>query len=134
MGEAPSHSASRSFALSVFVSLAVAACGGRPADTASPGRPAENASHKYLPVFVTSDGVIVAGGQEVSLSRLEAELATAKADDTVVVFWREPSGQDRAGHGMLVLKTIQAKGVEVRMCGNRECSDTIGPDGKLRPE
>ena len=129
MVERPLLSASRSFAFSAFASLVLAACAGRPAE-----RSAEAASQKFLALFVTGEGVIYAGGQEVSLSRLEEELAAAKAANTVVVFWREPSRPDRAGHGMFVLKTVQAAGVKLRMCGSRDCADTIGPDGTLRPE
>ena len=89
---------------------------------------------KYLTVFVSRDGVIAADGQEVSLSRLEEELDKAKAASAVILFAREPSERGRAGHAMLVLKTIQARGLKLRFCTARDCSDAIGPDGKLRPE
>ena len=89
---------------------------------------------KYLTVFVSKDGEIAADGQEVSLSRLEDELDKAKAANAVVLFAREPSERGRAGHAMLVLKTIQARELKIRFCTARDCSDAIGPDGKIRPE
>ena len=97
-------------------------------------RAPEAANQKYLTVFVSQDGVISADRQEVSLSRLEEELDRAKASNAVVLFAREPSERGRAAYGMMVLKTIQARGLKLRFCTARDCSDTIGPDGKLRPE
>jgi hypothetical protein len=112
--------------LAACLAAALAFACGRPAETSPPS--------KYLTVFVSKDGEIAADGQEVSLSRLEGELDTAKATGAVILFAREPSERGRAAHGMLVLKTIQARGLKLRFCTARDCSDAIGPDGRLRPE
>lgn len=111
--------------LLALVAAACVACGAR-----AP----EPRDAKYLIVFVSKAGEITADGQEVSLSRLEEELDRAKASNAVVLFAREPSERGRAAHGMMVLKTIQARGLKLRLCTARDCSDAIGLDGKLRPE
>jgi hypothetical protein len=119
------RSASRSFAFSAFADLALAACAARPADTVAT---------KYLTVFVSSDGVIVADGQELSLARLEEELDQAKAANAVIRFAREPAERGRGSVAMLVLGAIERRQLKLRRCAQRDCSDAIAPDGKLRPQ
>ncbi len=91
------------------------------------------ADARYLTVFVAKDGEMEVGGREASLLDLENALKAA-APGTLVLFAREPSERDRAAHGMLVLQTIRAQQLPIRFCRNRDFSDAIAPDGKLRPE
>ena len=104
------------------------------ASLACAGRAPEAANQKYLTVFVSKDGEIKADGTDVSLSRLEEELEKAKASGAVILFAREPAERGRGSVAMLVLGAIQRRELKIRFCTARDCSDAIGPDGKLRPE
>jgi len=123
--------ASRSCASSAFASVALLAALSLGC-TGNASQPAPDA--KYLTVFVSKDGEITAGGTGVSLARLEGELDAAKASRAVVLFAREPTERGRGSVAMLVLGAIQQRGLEVRTCAKRDCSDAIGPDGRLSPK
>ena len=126
----PLLSASRSCVSSACASAALLAS----LSLACAGKPAATTDAKYLTVFVSKEGVIAAGGQEVSLSRLEEELDTAKASGAVIVFAREPAERGRGSVAMLVLGAVQQRGLKLRTCTKPDCSDAIGPDGKLRAQ
>jgi hypothetical protein len=124
---APANSGLRGLAcaLSALVAVASLAC--------SAGS-AKAPDAKYLTVFVSSDGVIVADGQELSLARLEEELDQAKAANAVILFARGPAERGRGSVAMLVLGAIERRQLKLRRCAQRDCSDAIAPDGKLRPQ
>ena len=114
----------RSSVATLLIGLALA-CSGKSSEP--------KADARYMTVFVSQDGEIEVAGREASLMELENALKAADSG-TVVLFAREPSARNRAGHAMLVLQTIRGRQLPIRFCRNRDFSDAIAPDGKLRPE
>ncbi len=88
---------------------------------------------KYITVFVSKDGVVEVNGEEASMSHLEAALGAAAKDDAIVLFAREPAERDRGSNAMLVLQAIRERKLRIRTSGQRDFSDVLEPDGKLKP-
>jgi len=109
----------------VLVAAALAACSGPMHEP--------KADAKYLTVFVTKDGILEIDGREASLYELERALQSAVEVGAVVLFAREPPERDRAPIARMVLQMVRDRQLEVRQCRNRDFSDAIAPDGRLRP-
>src|SRR5262245_15983540 len=115
----PSAALAAAFSL---VAAAALGCGG-----AAPAK-----DTPYLTVFVAADGVLQLNGREASLIELEDALTAASSRGAVVLFAREPKERGGAAYAMQVLQTIRSRKVSLRLCNERDFSDAIGPDGRLR--
>ena len=82
---------------------------------------------------VASDGTMEINGSEAALFQLEEALQAAASQGAVVLFARETPERDRAPVSRVVLQMVRDRRIPVRICRERDFSDALTPEGKLKP-
>ena len=88
----------------------------------------------YVTVFVTALGLVEVNGKSVDLQAVADTFADVAKHHGVVLYARESPDKEPHPNGMKVMELVVQNRLPIRLCTNRDFSEAIGPDGKLRSE
>jgi biopolymer transport protein ExbD len=87
----------------------------------------------YVKVFVSKSGEITLDGKPASIDEVRDAFASLSQKKGVVLYAREsPQEAEPHPNAMQVINLITQNRLPVRLCVNKDCSDALDENGKLK--
>jgi biopolymer transport protein ExbD len=94
-----------------------------------------NPDSPYVKVFVSKSGEITLDGKLASMDEVRAAFASLAQKRGVVLYAREaPEEEKPHPNAMQVISLVTQNRLPVRLCVNKDCSDALDANGKLKME
>jgi biopolymer transport protein ExbD len=118
----------------ICLAVTTTGCRGRgahpPAPAAPPGAPSTDSPSARI--WIAKDGTIELNGKSVELDAVGAELADLAKRQGVVLYGRDAPEEEPHPIGMKVIELVVQNRLPIRMSTQRDFSDAVGPDGKVK--
>jgi biopolymer transport protein ExbD len=87
----------------------------------------------YVKVYVNKSGGITLGGKTATVDEVESAFASLAQKKGVVLYSREsPDESEPHPNAMRVIELVTRNRLPVRLCMNKDCSDAIDANGKIK--
>lgn len=83
-------------------------------------------------IWIRQDGAIELDGKPTDLDAVEKALTNLTHRKGVVLYGRDSPSEEPHPNGMKVIDMVASKGLRIRMCVKRDCSDAMSPDERPR--
>jgi hypothetical protein len=83
-------------------------------------------------IWMLRDGTVELDGKPASLDMVDTKLASLAQRKGVVLYGREAASEEPHPNGMKIMQMVVSHRLPIRMSTQRDFSDAVGPDGKLR--